>query len=239
MKDLCIEDNYLKEFDAVVESVKDDKFIALNQTAFYPNAGGQPFDTGTMKTEDGKEYEVVFVGKFDNKISHEVDNKENPPLNENDKVHCAIDWERRYMLMRMHTAAHILSRVLHQKTGAVTSGNQLGIDRSRIDFTLDDFDREKILECVKISNEIIAKKIPVKKSFITREEAFKLPGFAKVSPHLVKGFDTLRVVDIENVDTQPCGGTHLNNIEEIGKIEFVKAENKGKNNRRVYYTVKE
>ena len=136
MKDLCIEDNYLKEFDAVVESVKDDKFIVLNQTAFYPNAGGQPYDTGIMKTEDGKEYEVVFVGKFDEKISHEVDNKENPPLKENDNVHCTIDWDRRYKLMRMHTAAHILSRVLHQKTGAVTSGNQLGIDKSRIDFTL-------------------------------------------------------------------------------------------------------
>lgn len=234
-----MEDNYLKEFDAVVESVKDDKFIVLSQTAFYPNAGGQPYDTGIMKTDDGREYEVVFVGKFDGKISHEVDNKGNPPLKEHDKVHCIIDWDRRYKLMRMHTAAHILSRALHQFTGAVTSGNQLGTDKSRIDFTLENFDREKIMECINKTNDIIAKKIPVKKSFMTRDEAFKLPGFAKVSPHLVQEFDELRVVSIEGVDSQPCGGTHLDNIGEIGKVEFIKAENKGKNNRRVYYTVKD
>lgn len=234
MQELYLDNCYLKEFDATVQSVKDDKYVVLDKSAFYPNAGGQPYDTGVM-IKDDKEYKVVFVGKFGGNISHEVDT---PGLKEGDQVHCKIDWDRRYLLMRMHTAAHVLSRVLHQHTGAVTAGNQLGTDKSRIDFTLEDFDREKMVECVKIANDIVQKDIPVKKSFMSRDEAFKLPGFAKVSPHLVQEFDELRVVDIPGVDSQPCGGTHLDNLNEIGTIEFVKAENKGKNNRRIYYTVK-
>lgn len=236
MKELYQEDCYKKEFDAVVESVKDDKFIVLDKTYFYPNAGGQPFDTGVI-VKDDKEYKVVFVGKFSESISHEIDSQGNEPLKQGDNVHCKIDWDRRYKLMRMHTAAHILSRALHDETGAVTSGNQLGLDKSRIDFTLDNFDKDKIKECVDKANEIISRKIPVKKSFMSREDAYKIEGFAKVSPHLVQDFDTLRVVEIQGIDSQPCGGTHLDNIEEIGKIVFVKAENKGKNNRRVYYGV--
>ena len=91
------------------------------------------------------------------------------------------------------------------------------LDKSRIDFTLETFDRERIPGWFEKSNEIIAKKLPVEKSFMTRDEAYKLPGFATVSPHLVKGFDTLRVVNIEGFDSQPCGGTHLDNIGEIGE----------------------
>ena len=234
MEELYMNDNYLKEFEAKVISITDDKFVVLDKTAFYPNSGGQPHDTGVF-IKDSVEYPVVYVGKFDGKISHEVSN---PGLKEGDVIRGKINWERRYTLMKMHTAAHILSRALHQFTGAVTSGNQLGIDKSRIDFTLENFDREKIIECVNKTNDIITKKIPVQKSIMKREEAFKLPGFAKVSPHLVQEFDELRVVNIEGVDAQPCGGTHLDNIGEIGAIEFVKADNKGKNNRRVYYTLK-
>lgn len=230
---LYLKDCYMKEFDATVKSVKNDKFVVLDTTAFYPNAGGQPWDEGVMINGD-KEYKVVFVGKFGDIVSHEVNA---PGLKEGDKVHCRIDWDRRYRLMKMHTAAHVLSRVMFDEVGANTAGNQLGIDRSRIDFTLDQFDREKIPGWIEKSNEIIAKGLPVKKSNMSREETDKIPGFAGPSPHLVKGFDTLRVVDIVDFDCQPCGGTHLDNLSEIGKMKFVKAENKGKNNRRIYYTI--
>jgi len=228
-------DSYQKEFETEVKSVKDGKFVVLGNTLFYPNAGGQLYDTGILVREsDNKEFKVVYVGKFGGEISHEI---EPVGLDEGDKVLCKLDWDRRYKLMRNHTAAHVLSRVLHEETGAVTSGNQLGLDKSRIDFTLENMDKEKMIECVEKANELIANKAEVHKSFMNKEEAFKLPGFAKVSPHLVQDFDTLRVVDIEGVDAQPCGGTHLDNIGEIGKIEFLKAENKGKNKRRIYYKV--
>lgn len=231
---LYLNDCYQKEFQATVKSV-DGKFVVLDKSLFYPNSGGQPHDTGRLvRKSDAKEFNVVYVAKVNDEISHEVDSE---GLEKGDTVEGILDWERRYTLMRMHTAAHVLSRVLYDETGANTSGNQLGMDKSRIDFTLEDYDKEKIIECIDKANEIIAKGIPVEKKFMSSEEANQIPGFAAPSPHLKQSFDTLRVVDIKDVDSQPCGGTHLDNLKEIGKIEFVKAENKGKSNRRVYYSL--
>lgn len=233
--ELFLKDCYMKEFDAVVESVKDGKYVVLDRTAFYPNAGGQPHDTGRLVREsDGKEFMVLYAGRFGGKISHEVSE---PGLAEKDRVKGIIDWERRYTLMRMHTAAHVLSRVIFEETGAHTSGNQLGTDKSRIDFTLDQFDKEKIPCWFEKANRLISESHPVRKAFMEREDALKIEGFAGPSPHLMKHFETLRVVDIEGVDVQPCGGTHLDSLSEIGKLLFVKAENKGKSNRRIYYSL--
>ena len=130
---LYMTDSYLKEFEAVVESVKDDKFVILDQTAFYPQGGGQPHDTGVMQLNDD-DYPVIFAGKFEGKISHEVSK---PGLKVGDKVTGKIDWERRYRHMRMHTAAHIIDAVLFNESGALCTGNQLGLEKSRIDFSLD------------------------------------------------------------------------------------------------------
>ncbi len=229
---LYLEDCYVKEFEAKVESVVDAKQIVLDKTAFYPNSGGQPGDTGKLvRLSDGQEFNVLFCRK-DDTIYHEVDSE---GLMAGDNVKGVIDWNNRYVLMRMHTAAHVLSRVLFEETGATTSGNQLGLDKSRIDFRLENYDKEKIKECVDKANEIIGKGINVEKRVMKKDEAFGIEGFGAPSPHLVQDSETLRVVDIEGVDAQPCGGTHVNDTSEIGRIEFVKAENKGKSNRRVYY----
>ncbi|MFW6383393.1 MAG: alanyl-tRNA editing protein [Nanoarchaeota archaeon] len=233
-KELYLQDCYLTEFEAEVIEVREDKYIVLDKTAFYPDSGGQPYDTGKLvRVSDEKEFKVVYCKK-DDEILHEIDS---PGLKTGDKVKGEIEWGRRYLLMRMHTAAHVLSRVLYDETGANTSGNQLGLDKSRIDFTLENYDKEKIKECIDKANEIIEKSLPVEKKFMDKEGAEKIPGFAEPSPHLVQDQKTLRIVDIKKTDTQPCGGTHVDNIEEVGKIEFVKAENKGKSNRRVYYTL--
>ncbi|MBI2148452.1 alanyl-tRNA editing protein, partial [Candidatus Woesearchaeota archaeon] len=167
---LYLKDCYLKEFDAVVESVKDNKYIILDQTAFYPVSGGQPNDTGKI-IHNNQEYNVVFVGKFDTKISHEVDKE---GLKEGDKVHCIINWERRYKLMRMHTAAHILDSVIHKESGAMFTGNQLGEDQSRLDFNLEKFDRERMKSYIEMANEEIRKNKDVKISFMPKEEASKM-----------------------------------------------------------------
>lgn len=230
-----MEDCYLKEFETAVKEVNKEKFVVLENTIFYPNSGGQPHDEGTLVTETGEVYKVVYVGKFSGQTSHEVDK---PGLEPGDSVICRLDWTRRYTLMRMHTAAHVLSRVIYEEAGAHTSGNQLGLDKSRIDFTLDEFDREAIGGWIDKANTIIAKGGRVIKSEMSRDEAVKIPGFAGPSPHLVVDSDRLRVVNIDGVDAQPCGGTHLDSLEEIGEIVFVKAENKGKNNRRIYYSLK-
>ncbi len=231
------DDCYTKEFDATVEDVKDGRFIVLDDTAFYPSSGGQPNDTGKIiRKSDGKEFPVVYVGKFDGNVSHEVAES---GLQKGDKIHGVIDWDRRYILMRMHTAAHVLSRVIHEESGANTSGNQLGVEKSRIDFTLDDFDRDAITGWIDKANDIIKKGMKVEKIFMKKEDAMKLEGFAGPSPHLMQDLDVLRVVKIGDIDSQPCGGTHLDDIKEIGEIVFVKAQNKGKSNRRIYYSLKD
>ncbi len=226
-----MKDCYLKELKTKVKKANG-KFIVFDDTIFYPESGGQPHDTGKVVTKDGEEYNVVFVGIFSGEISHEVDKL---GLKQEDEVILKIDWNRRYTLMKMHTAAHVLSRVIFEDVGAHTSGNQLGTDKSRIDFTLEEFDREKIPSWFEKANKIISEGAEVEKSVMQREDVLKLVGSDAPSLHLMKDFEELRVVNIKEIDAQPCGGTHVDDIREIGKIVFLKAENKGANNRRIYF----
>ena len=231
---LYMNDSYLEEFEASVESIKDDKFIVLDKTAFYPTGGGQPNDTGIMIC-NGEEYPVVYVGKFSGMISHEV---AKPGLKVDDKVTGKINWERRYKFMRMHTAAHLLISIFNRESNVLITGNQIDEDKTRIDFNMENFDREKILKYIEEANKTIEQDLPVKVSYMPREEAMKVPGIVKLATALPPSVETLRLVEIPGVDLQADGGTHVKTLKEIGKIEFVKAENKGKDNRRVYYTVK-
>ena len=231
---LYLKDCYLKEWQTKVKSAKG-KFIVLEETAFYPKSGGQPGDEGVMKrSSDGRAFKVVFAGKFSGDVSHEVDQE---GLQPGDEISCSIDWDRRYVLMRMHTAAHVLTKVIFKESGAVISGNQLGVDKSRIDFALDEFDKAKVQEWVDQANSIIAEGREVRIEFMPREEAMKIPDFVRTMADLIQKIDVLRVIEIEGFDKQACGGTHLKNISEIGRIRLLKTDNKGKKNRRVYYTV--
>ena len=232
-KALYMNDSYLKEFEAVVISVKDDKFIVLDKTAFYHSGGGQPHDTGVLICNN-EEYPVVYAGKFSGQISHEVSR---PGLKVGDKVIGKINWGRRYMFMRMHTAAHLVSSIFHNKMGALITGNQIDLDKTRVDFSMENFDRGKIIQYIQIANEIIKQDIPVKTYYLPREEAMQIPGIVKLAGALPPDVKDLRIVEIPGVDLQADGGTHVKSLSEIGTIEFVKAENNGKDNRRVYYTV--
>ena len=231
---LYMNDSYLKEFEANVESVKDDKFVVLDSTAFYPTGGGQPHDTGLMIC-NGEEYPVVYVGKFSGKISHEVGK---PGLNLGDKIIGRIDWDRRYKFMRMHTAAHLLISIFNKESNVLITGNQIDEDKTRIDFNMENFDREKIMQYIGTANEIIKQDIPVKTYYLPKEKAMKIQGIVKLAGALPPDVRTLRIVEIPGVDLQADGGTHVKSLSEIGTIVFVKAENKGKDNRRVCYTVR-
>ncbi|MCD6495936.1 MAG: alanyl-tRNA editing protein [Candidatus Aenigmarchaeota archaeon] len=240
MKALYMDDSYLREFEAVVTKVSDGKYVVLDQTAFYPNSGGQPYDTGSItRLADGAAFRVVFVGKFGGDISHEVQAEGPYELKEGDAVRCSIDWERRYRLMRSHTAAHIISSVINAHTGALITGNQLNIDKSRIDFSLEDYDPGKMAGFVEEASEKAAAGADVHVSYITKDEAEKTEGLSKLAKGLPPGIDRIRIVDIEGIDRQADGGTHVKNTKEIGKIEFLKSENKGKSNRRLYYRLAE
>jgi Ser-tRNA(Ala) deacylase AlaX len=230
---LYMNDSYLKEFEAVVESVKDGKYVVLDKTAFYPTGGGQPSDTGAFAC-NGEQYPVVYAGKFEGKISHEVSKQ---GLKEGDKVLGKIDWDRRYRLMRMHTAAHIIDAVLYNEAKALCTGNQLNVDKSRIDFSLEVLDKDKIQGYIDIANEYVKKAIDLKIYYLKREEALKIPGIVKLASVMPPEVEELRIVEIPGIDIQADGGTQVKNTSEIGNIILVSVENKGKSNRRLYYTI--
>ena len=231
---LFTKDSYAKEFDAVVTKV-DGKFVVLDKTLFYPQGGGQPTDEGTL-TANNTEYKVIFAKKIGPDVSHEVDKE---GLKEGDQVHGKIDWERRYRLMRGHTAAHVVSGIFHKEAGALISGNQITEEKVRIDFTLENFDREKIGEYIQKSNDLIAKDLQIKVSYMPMEEAKKDKDLFKLASILPPSVKDLRIIEIEGFDRQADGGTHVNSLKEIGPLEFMKADNRGKNNRRVYFKLKE
>lgn len=229
---LCLKDSYVKEFDAVVKTALGNA-VELDKTYFYPLGGGQPSDKGKLVC-NGVEYVVLSVRKDRGVVLHELD-KPGPAAG--DAVHATLDWGFRYRIMRMHTAAHLLSAVVNQETGALISGNQLGLDKSRIDFNLENFDREKLADYAARANEFVSKSIDVSVSEMEREEAFKIPSIVKLKDVLPPSVKMLRIIKIPGVDEQACGGTHVKNTGEIKGIKIVAAENKGASNRRVYFTL--
>lgn len=228
-KKLFWDDAYLKEFDATVASV-DGTQITLDQTAFHPRGGGLVGDQGVLGT-----VRVLDTVKGGNdSIVHVVES--GVSIKVGDLVHGTIDWDRRYRIMRMHTSAHLLSAIFNKETGALITGNQIEPDKSRIDFSLENFDKEKMLLHCKQANEAIAKNPAVKTYFMKREEALKIPGIVKLAAAAPPDVKELRIVEIEGYDIQADGGVHVKSLGEIGKIEPVKFENKGKSNRRLYFT---
>lgn len=231
-KPLYFDDCYLKEFDSVVVSV-DGTNVVLENTAFYPTSGGQLNDMGKLAA-NGKEYAVKDVKKSDAGIVHAL---AEPGLAVGDKVHGVIDWERRYRMMRMHSAAHVLCASVHTLTGAFVNGKQLDIPQSRIDFTLETFDRNAIQQFGEHANATIAKGAPIKMFALPREEALKVPDLVKLAEKMPPAIAEWRIVEIVGVDIQPCGGTHVKDIKEIGAIKVLKADNRGATKRRMYYTL--
>ena len=227
---LFLVDSYLKESPARVVSIKDGKYVILNQTVFYPKGGGQPHDMGKI-IKGNEVYKVVYVGKFSGEISHEVDQV---GLQPGDNVHCVLDWERRYKLMRSHSAAHVFAALINKGTGALITGNQLGDDHIRFDFSLQKFDRTLLEEYLTKANKLFSIDVPVKWYDLPREEALKISGIIKMAGAFPPNIPTLRIVEIIGIDKQADGGTHVKNLKEIGKLELIKTENKGKNNKRVY-----
>ncbi len=221
---------YLRDFEAKVTSAEGNRII-LDQTAFYPRGGGLVSDTGMLGGA-----RVTEVVKENGEVIHIVDNPGS--LRVGESVHGTIDWDRRYRVMKMHTTAHIMCAIVNRETGALITGNQINPDESRIDFNLEQFDREKISDYTKTANEVVARGLEVKSYFMNREEALRMPGLVKLANALPPSVDVLRIVQIGDVDTQADGGVHVGNTREIGEIVVNKAENKGKNNRRLYFSLR-
>jgi len=230
---LYMTDSYMQDFEATVTKVEG-KIVILDKTAFYPQGGGVPDDRGKLVFE-GSTFNVHMVKKLGSDVIHELDLV---GLKVGDKVHGWLDWERRYKLMRMHTAAHILSAIVNKETGALITGNNIDLDKARIDFDLETFDREKLAEYCAKANQAILKSQPITAEFMPREQALKIPAVVKLAGALPPAVKELRLVKIGDIDLQADGGPHVANTKEVGTIEIIDTENRGKNNRRVYFTLK-
>lgn len=230
VRKLYWEDSYIREFDASVQRLEEGK-IYLDSTAFHPMGGGLVGDSGFLGdirvTDTRKEGE--------NEISHTFEGIHT--LKEGDSVHGVIDWERRYRIMRMHTTAHALSAVFKREAGALITGNQIKPEESRIDFSLENLDKEAMLSYVGEVNEAIQRNLPVKTYFLPREEAVKIPDVIKLAGAAPPDIETFRIVEIEGLDVQADGGVHVRNLGEVKKVIPLKFENKGKSNRRMYFTI--
>jgi Ser-tRNA(Ala) deacylase AlaX len=232
---LYLDDSYLRACSSKVVSLKDSKCVALSQTVFFPCGGGVPWDTGKIvRPSDGAEFQVVAVTKSEGSIWHELSK---PGLNGGDEVECRLDWDRRYLLMRMHTAGHVLAAIMYGKSGLLITGNQIGLDKTRFDFSMENFDKVAFQSLVDEANAALARNLEVSVSYLPRDEAMKVPGAVKLAAALPPDVKELRMVRIGEVDNQADGGPHVKNTSEVGKIIFLGAENKGKSNRRIYYSL--
>lgn len=226
-------DSYLKDFEAIVVGVQDNA-IVLDRTAFHPLSGGVDHDTGTLSVNQNQ-YNVIQVNedKLTGSVFHVVEGKLDVSVG--DKVQGRINWERRYSLMKLHTAAHILSSILYRKYNALVTGGQIDPQHAKDDFSLESSDKQVFEDAIEATNSIIEKGLEVKVYFLSREDALKIPGIVKLAQRAPPNLNVLRIVEIPGFDVQADGGPHVKNTKEIGKIVLEKVENKGKGRKRVYY----
>jgi misacylated tRNA(Ala) deacylase len=227
-EELFREDSYLKECEATVVSIDADG-VVLDRTVFYPMGGGQPGDTGILTWIAGSA-EIIDTryGDSAGSIRHLcAPGAAVPPPGT--RVTAAIDWDRRYRHMRMHTALHLLGSVLRY---GVTGGN-IAADRSRLDFDMEDtVDKDEVTAALRA---LVLADHPVSCRWITDAELAAQPELVRtLSVQPPKGAGKVRLLEIGNVDLQPCGGTHLKSTGEVGTVTVGKVEKKGKRNRRVY-----
>ncbi len=230
MTDLLYQtDGYLREFEAIVTEVVGDG-VVLDRTAFYPGGGGQPNDVGRLLA-DGGEWEVVKVGRSEGRVVHRL-NREPPPVGT--PVRGILDWERRYALMRTHTAMHILCGVIWRDYGASVTGGKMEPLRGRMDFEFERMRRELVDEIEEKINVEVAAARPIHVRILPREEAFQIPDLIRTKINLLPPHITqVRVVEIEGLDLQADGGTHVANTSEVGPLRIVDYKSKGRINKRL------
>ncbi len=220
---------YLKDFEAMVVAAEGER-AALNRTAFYPRGGGQPADVGSLLWESGQA-QVVKVKKQGDRVWHKLEG-EPPPVGTS--VRGVLDWGHRYNLMRTHTALHILCGVIWRDYGALVTGGNMEPLKARMDFELEHMSTDFAQEVEEKINAEVAAARPVRICILPREEAFQIPDLIRTKINLLPPqIMEVRVVEIEGLDMQADGGTHVANTSEVGTIHVVGHESKGRINKRL------
>ncbi len=224
------DDAYVKEFAAtVVEHV--DGGVVLDRTAFYPGGGGQPCDVGEL-THSDRQWIVTAVKKVNGQPVHFIEG-ELPEIGRSVTGH--VDWERRYQLMRTHTAMHILCGVVWRDYGAQVTGGNMQPGEGRMDFEFETMRQELVAEIEEAINKEVGAERDVTVRVLPREEAFAIPDLIRTKINLLpEGISEVRTVELKGLDLQADGGTHVANTREVGRIRVVNYKSKGKINKRIY-----
>lgn len=228
-------DSYLRTFDARVTAVRPEG-VVLDRTGFFPTGGGVLGDEGTLTGPGGQAYRVLETLDNEQGVLHRLD-RAGPAVG--DAVSGELDWTRRYLLMRYHTATHVLTGVMFKDYRVRVTGNQLTPEKGRVDFAFEQFDREVLETGFRRANALVAQDLPVRVSFVPAAEARARPELFKLETTFRHDLPELRLVDIVGFDVQADGGCHVASLKEIGRLVLTKCDNKGKANRRVYFALEE
>jgi misacylated tRNA(Ala) deacylase len=226
---LYYEDSYLRTFAAqVVQS--SEQGVMLDQTAFYPGGGGQPYDLGQLRSGDSV-WQVTRMKRSEGEIWHLV---EGPPPAPGSSLEGELDWERRYQLMRVHTAMHILCGVIWRDYGASVTGGNMEPLHGRMDFEFERMTGDLVAEIEEKINQEVQAGREVTTRILPREEAFQIPDLIRTKINLLPpAIQQVRVVEIAGLDLQADGGTHVANTSEVGPIRIVDYKSKGAINKRL------
>jgi misacylated tRNA(Ala) deacylase len=230
-------DSYAQEMGAtVVRADADDKRVLLDRTVFYPGGGGQPHDIGFLSIGDDR-LEVVRVTADADGVWHWLDGS---MPSEGMTLSGAIDWERRYSLMRTHTAMHALCGVIWNRFQSPVTGGNMQPGAGRLDFDLPDWSADRIPIIEAELNDELGKQRDVEVSFLPRNAADDDPSLIRTKVNLLPvGIKEVRVIDIVGLDRQADGGTHVSDTGQVGRITIPKAENKGRGFRRIRIQLEE
>jgi misacylated tRNA(Ala) deacylase len=227
-------DSYRATFEAVVTAVNEaEQAVLLNQTVFYPGGGGQPADAGILVV-DGRPLPVTRARKGPEGIWH-VLGSEAPLPTTGQELQGKIDWQRRYDLMRTHTAMHILCGVVFRDYGAQVTGGDMEPLKGRMDFEFETLTKDLVSVIEEAVNREVQSGREVRTALLPREEAFAIPDLIRTKINLLPpGIEQVRVVELSGLDLQADGGTHVKNTSEVGRVRVVDYKSKGKINKRIY-----
>ena len=224
-------DAYVRNFEAVVTAVTEDNGVILDRTAFYPGGGGQPNDEG-MLTAGDQTWNVTKVKKVGGEVVHFVEGE--PPA-VGTAVTGQLDWDRRYKLMRTHTAMHILCGVVFRDYGASVTGGNMDPLKGRMDFEFETMRQELVVEIETAVNVEVEAARATRVQILPREEAFQIPDLIRTKISLLpEGIPEVRTVELVGLDLQADGGTHVANTKEVGPMRITDYKSKGKINKRIY-----
>jgi misacylated tRNA(Ala) deacylase len=227
-------DSYLREFDAGVMAVDEaTRAVVLERTAFYPGGGGQLCDLGILAAGDVS-WLVEKTRRGAVEIEHILAGTSALPQVGN-RVNGSLDWERRYRLMRTHTAMHVLCGVIFRDFGAQVTGGDMDLHQGRMDFEFESMSRDLVEIIEQAVNREVEKNLPVRVKILPREEAFRIPDLIRTKINLLPpGIPEVRTVEIVGLDLQADGGTHVKATGEVGQMRIVDYKSKGKINKRIY-----